>query len=578
MVADEHLVALVICQTDAAVRARIGRAALGAGDDLARAAPVEKQDALLAAAQILLQLAVEHGADGAGIAAAQFLLHVGNNNIRQLAGVEPVRQREVMIAAGLGVITADDVRRRRAKQQQRIVLGAAELGHIARVVARRALGLIRVLLLLVDDEQTEILHRCKYRAARADDDARKTRADALPLVIALRERQTAVQDGDRVTEISRKRLDHLRRQRDLRHEQDRALPRCERLRDQVQVDKRLAAAGHAEEQRRLRIRRAQQCLQAGKHLLLRRRQRRDRLRLPDVVHRAAKIGLGVNTHDALLHERFHGASRRTGELAHFVGRRAADRAQQLKDGDLMLCTSAAADLLLRLFQRDGKAGILQLLIAHDARFRALHGQKFLLHEPVQSARRVFIAKRRLQLVERTAAAVCQHRLQRQTALLGFPALRQCRSRVQLRRRTIDRADPVPDAGRQDRVQRIVDRAEKAVMHPDGQAQQLLRKDGLGVELARDGLELRVILRLTHRKHHALARAVPARKRHHDAAAGAKRIRQRLRDLIRIRSIERKCCSQNGDFCDRDLQHLRAPSPKKSGGYCPPESDYSLCTT
>ena len=128
------------------------------------------------------------------------------------------------------------------------------------------------------------------------------------------------------------------------------------------------------------------------------------------------------------------------------------------------------------------------------------------------------------------------------------------------------------------MQCIIDRAEKAVMHPDGQAQQLLRKDGLGVELARDGLELRVILRLTHRKHHALARAVPARKRHHDAAAGAKRIRQRLRDLIRIRSIERKCCSQNGDFCDRDLQHLRAPSPKKSGGYCPPESDYSLCTT
>ena len=231
-----------------------------------------------------------------------------------------------------------------------------------------------------------------------------------------------MQDGNRVAEIGGKCLDHLRRQRDLRHEQDRALPRCERLRDQVQVDKRLAAAGHAEEQRRLRIRRAQQCLQAGKHLLLRRRQRRDRLRLAGIVHRAAKIGLGVNTHDALLHERFHGASRRTGELAHFVGRHAADRAQQLKDGDLMLCTSAAADLLLRLFQRDGKAGILQLLIAHDARFRALHGQKFLLHEPVQSARRVFIAKRRLQLVQRAAAAVLQHGLQRQTALLGFSAL------------------------------------------------------------------------------------------------------------------------------------------------------------
>lgn len=56
-----------------------------------------------------------------------------------------------------------------------------------------------------------------------------------------------MQNGDRVTEIGGKRLDHLRRQRDLRHEQNHALPRRERLRDQVQVDERLAAAGHAKE-------------------------------------------------------------------------------------------------------------------------------------------------------------------------------------------------------------------------------------------------------------------------------------------------------------------------------------------
>ena len=273
------------------------------------------------------------------------------------------------------------------------------------------------------------------RAARADNDARETRADAFPLVVALRERQAAVQNGDRVTEIGGKRLDHLRRQRDLRHEQNRALPRRERLRDQVQVDERLATAGHAEEQRRLRVRCAQQLLQAVKHLLLRRRQHRDRLRLPGVMHRTAKIGLGVNVHDALLHERLHGASRRAGKLAHFTGRRAADRAQQLQNGDLMRRTPAAADLLLCLLERDGKARILQL-------------------------------------VERATAAVLQHGLECKPPLLGSPALGQRRGRIQLRRRAVDRADPIPDAGRQDRVQRVVDRAEKAVMHPDGQADQL----------------------------------------------------------------------------------------------------------
>jgi len=48
----------------------------------------------------------------------------------------------------------------------------------------------------------------------------------------------------------------------------------------------------------------------------------------------------------------------------------------------MLRAPAAANLLLRLFQRDGETCILQLLVAHDARFGAFRGQKFLLHEPV----------------------------------------------------------------------------------------------------------------------------------------------------------------------------------------------------
>ena len=53
-----------------------------------------------------LQLAIEHGADGAGVAVAQFLLHIGDDDVRQLTGIEPIRQREVMIAPGLGVIAA----------------------------------------------------------------------------------------------------------------------------------------------------------------------------------------------------------------------------------------------------------------------------------------------------------------------------------------------------------------------------------------------------------------------------------------------------------------------------------------
>ena len=88
----------------------------------------------------------------------------------------------------------------------------------------------------------------------------------------------------------------------------------------------------------------------------------------------------------------------------------------------------------------------------------------------------------------------KHGLERLPPLLGAAAQRKRRIGIQLRRSAVDRADPIPDAGRQDRVQRIVDGAEKAVMHPDGEPDQLRREDGLRVKLTRDGLELWVILR------------------------------------------------------------------------------------
>ena len=72
------------------------------------------------------------------------------------------------------------------------MLRTAKFCHVARVVAWRALGFVGVLLLLVDDEQAKILHGCKDRAARADDDARKAGANALPLIVTLRERKSAV--------------------------------------------------------------------------------------------------------------------------------------------------------------------------------------------------------------------------------------------------------------------------------------------------------------------------------------------------------------------------------------------------
>ena len=91
---------------------------------------------------------------------------------------------------------------------------------------------------------------------------------------------------------------------------------------------------------------------------------------------------------------------------------------------------------------------------------------------MQRTRRIIVAKRRLQRLQRAASTVREHGLERQPPLLGAAAQRKRRIGIQLRRGTIDRTDAIPNTGRQDRVQRIVDGAEKAVMHPDGEPDQL----------------------------------------------------------------------------------------------------------
>ena len=87
------------------------------------------------------------------------------------------------------MIPALDVRRRGAEQQQRLVLSTAELGDVARVIARGVLGLIAVLLLFVDDDNAQLLRGREHGAARANDDAGLAVFYPPPLVQALARRE-----------------------------------------------------------------------------------------------------------------------------------------------------------------------------------------------------------------------------------------------------------------------------------------------------------------------------------------------------------------------------------------------------
>ena len=86
-------------------------------------------------------------------------------------------------------------------------------------------------------------------AERAPTTTRRLAArDALALVAPLGVGQPRVEDGDAVAEARAEAAERLRRQRDLRHEHDRAAPALERRRAGLEVDLGLAAAGRAGEQ------------------------------------------------------------------------------------------------------------------------------------------------------------------------------------------------------------------------------------------------------------------------------------------------------------------------------------------
>ena len=105
-------------------------------------------------------------------------------------------------------------------------------------------------MLLVDDDQPEVADRREDGGAGPDRDPGLAGAQPPPLVVALALPQRRVQQRDRVAEARLEAPDGLRRERDLGHEHDRALPARERRLGRAQVDLGLARAGHAVEQER----------------------------------------------------------------------------------------------------------------------------------------------------------------------------------------------------------------------------------------------------------------------------------------------------------------------------------------
>ena len=139
-------------------------------------------------------------------------------------------------------------RGRRAVDRDCALERRALRGHGARVVPRVGLLLVRGVVLLVDDDQTHASHRCEHGRAGADDDARLPSRDPVPLVASLGVAERRMDDRDEVAEAAAEAADGLRRERDLRDEDDRPEAALERGRARLEVHLGLAAARRAVEE------------------------------------------------------------------------------------------------------------------------------------------------------------------------------------------------------------------------------------------------------------------------------------------------------------------------------------------
>ena len=104
-------------------------------------------------------------------------------------------------------------------------------------------------MLLVQHDQPQLGDGGEDGGAGADHDARLAGLYPPPLIMPLAQRQRRMQHGHLVRAKTRfEQVQHLRRQPDLRQQDQRITPQRQCLRDGVQIDLRLARAGDAVQQ------------------------------------------------------------------------------------------------------------------------------------------------------------------------------------------------------------------------------------------------------------------------------------------------------------------------------------------
>ena len=247
VMADEPPLEAVIDQPGVAVRTGEAVAALPAERERRIAAAVEKQQRLFAALDRGLHGLGEPRRDEAS-ARRTFGAQVDRLDARQMLAAEPLRQMNARVAAAPRIHLGFDRRRRRHQHDRDLGGPRPHHRHVARVVAHAVLLLVGGVVLLIDDDQTEVCVRQKQRRARADHDADFVRRHRQPGARAQPRRELRMPLRRPGAEAGGEAIEELRRQRDLGHQHERLLAPADALGHRLEIHLGLARAGDAIEQ------------------------------------------------------------------------------------------------------------------------------------------------------------------------------------------------------------------------------------------------------------------------------------------------------------------------------------------
>ncbi len=205
------------------------------------AAPVDEHQHLVALAQVLAHQ-LDERAGHAALQRATADIQTLEAGWLRIAG--PLRQAQQLVATALDIVQTLEGGCGRAEDHADLLQMPAVDRQVPGVVAQAVLLLVGQVVFFINDDQAGPGQGCEYGRAGTDDDARLAVAGGDPGVQTLAVIEARVQDHHRHIEAASEALHGLRRQADLR-DQDQCLALAlQAVFDRLQVDFRLATAGH----------------------------------------------------------------------------------------------------------------------------------------------------------------------------------------------------------------------------------------------------------------------------------------------------------------------------------------------